>query len=54
MKRILGGIDSHYREQIERDEAYEKQVRKVIRAKRDRTLAVILGTLAYCRLVKRK
>ena len=54
MKRILGKIDSHYREQIERDDAYRKQVKKEIRAKHDRTLAIVLGTLAYRRLAKRK
>ena len=54
MKRILGKIDSHYKDQIERGEAYKKQLRNGIRAKNDRKLAIILGTLAYRRLSKRK
>ncbi len=54
MKRVLGKIDSHYKEQIERDEAYNKQLKSDIRAKKERKLAIILGTLAYCRLARRK
>ena len=50
MKRVLGKIDSHYKEQIERDEAYKKQMRSDIRAKKERKFAIILGTLAYRRL----
>ena len=54
MKRIFGKIDSHYKDQIERGEAYKKQLGAGIRAKNDRKLAIILGTLAYRRLSKRK
>ena len=54
MKRVLGKIDSHYKEQIERDEAYNKQLKSDIRAKKERKLAIVLGTLAYCRLARRK
>ena len=54
MKRILGKIDSHYKEEIERDEAYKEQLRRDIRSKNDRKIAIVLGTLAYRRLKKRK
>ena len=54
MKRIVGKIDSHYREQIERDAAHKEQVRSDIRSKNDRKIAIVLGTLAYRRLAKRK
>lgn len=54
MKRFLGKIDGHYKEQIERDETYKNQVRTDIRGKNDRTLAIVFGTLAYRRIAKRK